>query len=78
MVTKGGRNAPKPKYFASRGNATSSFISAASGLQPVAIIIVFTALYYRRCLWAGVVPTAEPEESSLYSYFSTSHCNKHQ
>ena len=42
MVTKGGRNVPKPKYFVSRDIETSSL---ASCLQPVAIIISFFTSY---------------------------------
>ena len=74
MVTKGGRNVPKPKYLYPGTLRLLQFASAASCLQPVAIIIVVVTLYSSTFSlgWCGT----EPEGSSLYSHLSTSHCNK--
>ena len=75
MVTKGGRNVPKPNYLHPGTLRLLHFDSAVFCLQPVAIIIVFLTLYSSSCPWGWC--GTKPKESSLYSYLSTSHCNKH-
>ena len=65
MVTKGGRNVPRTQIFVSRDIGASAFASAASCLQPVAIIIAFVALHSPSFSlgWCG----ADPEETIPHS-----------